>query len=169
MNKFGCIVARLAVVLVFLLLATAPGRAGEAELARGEYLATIMDCGGCHTGGALMGKPDPARYLAGSEVGFHLPGLGIFNPSNLTPDEETGLGSWNAEEIIAAIREGERHDGRILAPIMPWMHYAALTDADARALTAYLQSLPAVRFETPRPLGPDEAPDRPYLTVVIPE
>ena len=40
---------------------------------RGEYLATIMDCAGCHTGGVLAGKPDPARHLSGSEVGFQLP------------------------------------------------------------------------------------------------
>ncbi len=169
MNGFERIVARLPVVLVFLLVAAAPGRAGEADLARGEYLATIMACTDCHTGGALMGKPDPARYLAGSEVGFQIPGLGIFNGPNLTSDKETGLGAWSTEEIVAAIRDGERHDGRILAPVMPWRQYAALTDADARALAAYLQSLPAVRFETPRPLGPEEAPDRPYMTVVIPE
>jgi mono/diheme cytochrome c family protein len=48
--------------------------------ARGQYLARIMDCGGCHTPGALTGQPDMARYLAGSDVGFEIPGLGRFYP-----------------------------------------------------------------------------------------
>src|SRR6188474_3407313 len=48
--------------------ATAP--AGPAEVARGQYLVTPMDCAGCHTPGALQGQPDPDRRLAGSNVGF---------------------------------------------------------------------------------------------------
>src|SRR4051812_45826375 len=55
---------------------------------RGEYLVTIMDCSGCHTPGTFLGKPDMQRPLAGSEVGFQIPGLGIFYPPNLTPDPE---------------------------------------------------------------------------------
>ena len=70
---------------------------------RGEYLARIMDCTGCHTPGALMGKPDQARYLAGSDIGFHLPGLGYFYPPNLTPDKETGLGAWSEADIVRAL------------------------------------------------------------------
>jgi hypothetical protein len=49
----------------------------QRQLSRGEYLATIMDCGGCHTGGALAGQPDPKLHLAGSNIGFGVPGLGV--------------------------------------------------------------------------------------------
>ncbi|MGF1607799.1 MAG: c-type cytochrome [Kiloniellales bacterium] len=140
-----------------------------ALLARGQYLASIMDCTGCHTTGALRGQPDPARYLAGSDVGFEIPDLGIFYPPNLTSDAETGLGDWTAEQIIAAVRSGERPDGRQLVPIMPWPSYGVLTDEDAAALAAFLKSLPALRFQVPEPVGPGQPAPLPYFSVVVPE
>ncbi|GGE54502.1 hypothetical protein GCM10007276_34460 [Agaricicola taiwanensis] len=121
------------------IVATDPADAQD-RLKRGEYLANIMDCGGCHTPGVFLGKPDQERYLAGSEVGFQIPGLGIFYPPNLTSDQETGLGSWSEAEIITAVRTGVRPDGRELAPAMPWRAYAALNDADAQALARYLKA-----------------------------
>ena len=142
--------------------------AKAADTQRGAYLATIMDCGGCHTGGALSGQADPALQLAGSDVGFGVPGLGIFYPPNLTPDHETGLGRWTPADIVKAGRTGERPDGRELAPVMPWRAYAALTDDDALALATYLKSLPPVRHRTPPPTGPEEKPAAPYLGVFMP-
>lgn len=134
---------------------------------RGAYLASIMDCGGCHTPGALAGDPDLERYLGGSDIGFMMPGLGIFYPPNLTPDA-TGLGAWTAEEIIRAVREGVRPDGSPIAPVMPWPSYGALTDDDAMALVAFLQSLPPVDHDTPATIGPDGTAVAPYLAPVIP-
>lgn len=167
--------SRIAAVAASLALGAAiagavlPGAArAETKIARGEYLARIMDCGGCHTGGALTGNPDPARHLAGSDVGFAIPGLGIFYPSNLTADEETGIGAWSAAEIIDAVRTGVTPDGRELAPIMPWRSYAVLTDADAAALAAYLKSLPPVKFAEPGFVGWGETAPAPYLTVTAP-
>ena len=154
---------------VLAATAFAPPALAQNDVARGKYLATVMDCTGCHTGGALIGQPDAKRYLAGSEIGFAVPGLGVFYPPNLTPDRDTGLGAWSAAEIVAAVRNGERPDGRMLAPVMPWPSYAALTDADARALVAYLKSLPPVRFKAPGPVGPDEAAPAPYLSLVVPK
>lgn len=152
-----------------VLGASAAGRASDADPERGRYLASIMDCGGCHTRGVLLGRPDPALALAGSEAGFHLPGLGIFYPPNLTSDEETGLGRWSEDDVIRAVREGVRPDGRMLAPIMPWHAYAALTDEDARHLAAYIKSLPAVPYpEEPQPTAEGEAAPGPYLTVRMP-
>lgn len=135
---------------------------------RGEYLSRIMDCGGCHTGGALTGRPDPSLHLAGSEIGFGVPGLGIFYPPNLTPDPETGLGAWTEAEIVQAVRTGVRPDGRVLAPVMPWQSYAALTDADARALATYLKSIKPVRRAVPPLTGPGQPAPAPYLTVAAP-
>jgi len=136
---------------------------------RGEYLARIMDCGGCHTPGALIGKPDQARNLAGSEIGFEIPNLGYFYPPNLTSDRQTGLGAWSEADIMRAVRTGVRPDGRVLAPVMPWHSYAVLTDADAQALARYLKSLPPIRHAVPPPGGPDETPSSPFLTVVAPK
>ena len=156
-----------------LLVATALAGAAAPALAgnpsgRGAYLAAIMDCGGCHTGGALAGRPDPALRLAGSDIGFSIPGLGYFYPPNLTPDRATGTGAWSTAEPVRAIRTGERPDGRELAPMMPWRSYAVLTDADAAAVAAYLKSLPPVRHQVPAPVGPTEKATAPFLGVTMP-
>jgi mono/diheme cytochrome c family protein len=143
--------------------------AAHDPIARGEYLAQIMDCGGCHTPGVLAGKPDPTRALAGSEIGFEIPDLGIFYPANLTPDVETGLGSWGEADIIRAVTEGVRPDGRELAPIMPWRSYSHLTPADALALAGYLKSLPSVPNRVPPPAASRDTAAGPFLTVVAPE
>jgi len=143
--------------------------AGAEDLVkRGERQARIMDCQGCHTTGALTGKPDPAMHLAGSAVGFGIPDLGVFYPPNLTPDRETGLGAWSEEDIIRAVRTGARPDGRQLVPVMPWPSYAVLTDADATALAAYLKSVPAVRHQAPPPAGATAKPPAPYLGMMMP-
>ncbi len=150
------------------IVAAATAPAQQRQLPRGEYLAAVMDCSGCHTGGALAGQPDPRLYLAGSGIGFEMPGFGIFWPPNLTPDRETGLGSWSEADIIRAVRQGVRPDGRELAPVMPWRSYAALTDEDGQALARYLQGLPPVRNAVPPITGPGQAPPAPYLTVAAP-
>lgn len=155
-------------MLALALLLGGAAHAAAAEPGRGAYLAKIMDCGGCHTGGALVGQPDPELWLAGSEVGFAIPGLGVFYPPNLTPDPETGLGKWSEADIVRAVRTGQHPDGRELAPAMPWRSYAALTDEDAAALAAYLKSLKPVRRAAPRPAGPSEKPPSPYLAVAMP-
>jgi hypothetical protein len=87
-----------------------------------------------------------SKFLAGSDVGFAVPGLGIFVPPNLTPDA-TGLGNWTTQQIATAITTGERPDGRILAPIMPWRSILHLTKSDAQAIAVYQQSS--------RAIGPD--------------
>jgi hypothetical protein len=97
-----------------------------------------------------------------------IPGLGIFYPPNLTPDEATGLGSWSTEDIAKAVRTGIRPDGRELAPAMPWRSYAALTDEDAMALAIYLKSLPKVLNPEPEMVGPSGKASSPYLAVVPP-
>src|SRR5271169_7262739 len=85
-----------------------PASADEAQVARGRYLVIIAGCSDCHTPGALIGAPDMNRYLAGSDVGFSIPGQGVFVGQNLTPDTETGIGSWTAGQIVAAVRTGKR-------------------------------------------------------------
>lgn len=158
---------RLREVILALTLAALP-TAGWADDKRGAYLAVIMDCGGCHTPGALLGKPDPARALSGSDVGFEIPGLGIFFPPNLTSDDATGLGRWSRADIVRAVTTGERPDGRILVPVMPWHSYARLTAEDADALAGYLKSLAPIANKTPAIAGPGTRPDGLYLTVVKP-
>jgi mono/diheme cytochrome c family protein len=141
----------------------------QTQVERGKYLATIGDCVDCHTPGYFFGKPDMTRYLAGSDVGFGIPELGVFVGPNLTSDKETGLGAWTDQQIAAALTTGERPDGRILAPIMPWHALAQLTKPDLAALVAFLRSLPLVSNKVPGPFGPGENVTIPVMKVVMPE
>jgi len=144
------------------------GIGAESAQARGKYLVQLGGCTDCHTPGHFLGRPDMARFLGGSDVGIEVPGLGIFVPPNLTPDNDTGLGTWTKDEIVTAIRTGVRPDGRILAPIMPWRGYASLTDSDAAAIAEYLRSLPPVTNKVPGPFGPDEKPPMFRKTILPP-
>lgn len=165
--------ARRVLPATFAALAAAigPPPAGAADsklVERGKYLVTIASCTDCHTPGHFLGKPDRTRHLGGSEVGFEVPGLGVFYGPNLTPDEATGLGRWSERDIVTAIRTGKRPDGRTLAPIMPWPALAELTELDARAIAAYLKNLPPVRNKVPGPFGPGEAPTSFVMKIVAP-
>jgi mono/diheme cytochrome c family protein len=141
--------------------------ATHSAVARGKYLVVFGSCTDCHTPGSFFGKPDMTKFLGGSDVGFALPGLGVFVAPNLTPDKQTGLGSWTDEQIVTAFTTGKLPDGRILAPIMPWHAYANLTKSDALAIVAYLKTLPPVQNQVPGPFGPTQQPTV-FVMAVIP-
>ena len=159
---------RTLAVAAVALLAAAPAFA-ETQVERGEYLAHIMDCGGCHNTGAFTPQPNLDTPLSGSDIGFEMPGMGVFFPPNLTPDAETGLGKWTDAEIITAFTTGVRPDSRHLAPVMPWMSYGHITANDAEALVAYLRSLKPVNHKVPGPFAATDKPTAPYFTVVAPK
>lgn len=137
---------------------TLSARAADPAINRGEYLVRVGGCTDCHTPGHFMGHPDQARFLGGSDVGFGIPGVGVFVGPNLTPDKATGLGTWTNAQIATAITTGERPDGRMLAPVMPWRGLSVLTKNDALAIAAYLKSLPPVSRKVPGPFGAAETP-----------
>jgi mono/diheme cytochrome c family protein len=149
---------RVLVAVAVALLPVVAAHAADPQVERGKYLVTFGGCTDCHTPGHFLGHPDMARYLGGSDVGFGIPGLGVFVGSNLTPDKETGLGNWAAEQIVTAITTGKTPDGRILAPSMPWRGFAGLTKPDALAIAAFLKSLPPVRNKDAGPFRPSEQP-----------
>jgi mono/diheme cytochrome c family protein len=151
------------------LLVSTTSASAETLVERGQYLAHIMDCGGCHHTGAFTPQPNMETPLAGSDIGFEIPGMGVFYPPNLTPDQATGIGKWTDAEIITAITTGVRPDGRQLAPMMPYMSYAHISADDATALVAYLRSLKPVAHKVPGPFGPNDKPNAPYFTVVAPK
>jgi hypothetical protein len=79
--------------------------------------------------------------------------------ANLTPDKETGLGTWTAETLRNAIRGGKHMGkGRPILPPMPWPMIRNMTDSDLDAIFAYLQSLPPIKNRVPEPLPPVEGP-----------
>jgi mono/diheme cytochrome c family protein len=159
----------LAGALALLCSPTLEANAADAQIERGKYLANAAGCTDCHTPGYFLGKPDMARFLGGSDVGFFIPGLGVFYGPNLTPDKETGLGKWTKEQIVTAITTGKRPDGRVLAPVMPWQHFAELTQADSAAIAAYLASLPAVANKAPGPFAPGQKVTSLVFTILPPD
>ena len=158
---------RLAFLVATAFFGASAASAAETQIERGKYLVTISGCGSCHTPGALLGKPDLKRNLAGSEVGFGIPGVGVFVGGNLTPDKETGLGDWTSEQIVAAITKGEMPNGRKLFPVMPWPDLAHLSSDDSQAIAAYLKSLPPVKNAVSGPFGPKDVPST-LVSVIVP-
>jgi mono/diheme cytochrome c family protein len=157
-----------AVLLAGLSLGVPMAHAADKhDIAHGKYLVTTNGCNDCHTPGYFFGKPDMTKYLGGSDVGFGIPELGVFVGPNLTPDKATGLGNWTAAQIVTALTKGQTPDGRTLAPIMPWRAFANFTPADARAIAAYLKSLPPVSHQVAGPFGPKQTPTV-FVMAVIP-
>ena len=84
---------------------------------------------------------------------------GISFAMNLTPDVDTGLGSWSDEMFVKALRTG-KHMGtsRPIQPPMPWSWYSQMSDDDLKALFAYLRSVPAIRNRPPTYQPPGAPP-----------
>nr|WP_233167565.1 molybdopterin cofactor-binding domain-containing protein [Xylophilus sp. ASV27] len=121
----------------------APGSAPvytPATIERGRVLAALGDCAVCHT--APGGAPN-----AGGRA-MQTP-FGTLYTTNLTPDAETGIGTWSFSAFQRAMREGLSRDGRHLYPAFPYTAFAKTSDEDLTALYAYLMSQPAVRAPTP--------------------
>jgi len=122
------------------------------RVARGKYLVQgLLGCEDCHTESdwTQHGAPKAAgKELAGQA--FPLPGFpGTLKAPNLTPDPETGAGNWTDDQIARAIREGIKHDGTTLFPMMPYSQYKQLSDEDLASVVVYIRSLPPVRNPLP--------------------
>lgn len=107
----------------------------DSLIARGAYLALAGNCMGCHT--ARGGK----QYAGG--LGIATPFGTVFS-SNLTPDANTGIGSWSPAHFWRALHNGRSKSGRLLYPAFPYTSYTHVTREDSDAMFAYLRSLPAV-------------------------
>lgn len=108
----------------------------------GMALAAGGFCGECHT--VPGGKP-----LAGGRP-LATP-FGTIYGSNITPDRDTGIGTWSAEAFRRAMRDGVDREGRHLYPAFPYNHFTGLTDGDIDGLYAYLMTREPVRAATPAP------------------
>lgn len=124
--------------------ARTPGR-----LARGRYLVTaVTGCLDCHSphDWSRHDAPIPAgREGTGQDMIVYKELPGHVVAPNLTPDSDTGTGSWTDDMLARAIREGIGHDGRALFPMMPYQRYRALSDEDLASIVVFLRTLPSVR------------------------
>jgi alcohol dehydrogenase (quinone), cytochrome c subunit len=121
---------------LFALLGT--GAAGaQTTTNRGEYVAREADCVACHS------VPGGKAFTGGLKMGTP---LGAIYTTNITPDPETGIGSYSLEDFDRAVRHGVAKDGRHLYPAMPYPSYAKLSDDDVKALYDYfMHQVPAVK------------------------
>lgn len=162
---------------------TPPTKGNAAAVTRGAYLVSTMGCNDCHTPfkmGPRGPEPDMSRALTGHPADVTMPPppalppgpwltlnsatntafagpWGVSFSANLTPDKDTGLGSWTQEMFIATMRTG-RHQGkgRPVLPPMPFQMLGNLTDEDIADLWAYLRSLTPVSNRVPSPVDPPE-------------
>jgi mono/diheme cytochrome c family protein len=147
---------RIGIVGGVWLLAASGGAMAETPAERGGYLVnTIMACGNCHTPRDARGKTIAEKAFSGG-LSFTTPAF-IATAPNITPDLETGIGSWSDAETKRALVEGMRPDhGRLagvpLAAIMPANFYKALLPSDLDAIVAYLRTVKPLRNAVP---GPD--------------
>lgn len=179
MKRVLSVVGLVAVAGILVVTTSGFGSSREAQrIERGRYLVSTIGCGDCHTPKKMTPQgpvEDETRLLSGHPEGSKLPPApvaqgpwiataswdltawsgpwGVSYTFNLTPDENTGIGSWSEETFRKAIRTG-RHMGvaRPILPPMPWMFYRNLTDEDLSAVYAYLRSIPPVKNRVPEPI-----------------
>ena len=131
-----------------------PGPNAPDAIDEGRYLVQgVALCWRCHSASyASHDVVHPERskgYLGGGTDVLEATGQTIFSP-NITSDPETGLGKWTEEQFIVALRKGLRPDGTALSPAMPM--FDELSDTEARAIWAYLRSVPPIQHLVPRPV-----------------
>jgi mono/diheme cytochrome c family protein len=117
--------------------------AEPAAVARGKYLATLGDCAVCHTRQEAAAPPFAGGYPLHAAPGT------VYS-SNITPDKDTGIGKWTADQFYRALHQGIAADGRHLYPAFPYAYFARLSRADSDALFAYLRTVKPVRYRPPR-------------------
>src|SRR4051812_18811497 len=102
------------------------------QVERGHYLATVGDCMSCHT--AQGGKP----FAGGRPIDT---GFGLVYTPNITPDKQTGIGNWSADDFYRALHEGGDDEGHHLYPAFPYPWFTKVTRDDVLAIKAYLDSV----------------------------
>ncbi|HEU4707935.1 MAG TPA: cytochrome c, partial [Methylophilaceae bacterium] len=132
----ACTIAIYAFDSLQSLAAPASAKPMTAQIARGKYLAQAGDCIACHT---VPGTP----IFSGNRA-LPTPFGTLYSP-NITPDKETGIGTWTADDFYRTMHEGRSKDGSLLYPAMPFASYTKVTREDSDAIYAYLRSIPAVK------------------------
>ena len=124
--------------------------AHEPNLKNGEYMFLAGGCAECHA--------EPLKKCSGSKTKdktllsggrcLNTP-FGVFNVPNISPDKESGIGSWSTIDFVNAMKMGIAPGGEHLYPAFPYPSYQRMTYEDLIDLKAYLDTLPAVKSEVP--------------------
>ncbi|MFQ5817623.1 MAG: c-type cytochrome [Terriglobia bacterium] len=132
--------------------------ATPARLERGRYLVeNVAKCFLCHSevDWENTGEPMPGTKGGGGLIPDEVLPFKVYGP-NISPDPETGGGTWTDEQFARAIREGIGNDGRTLFPLMAYPFFRTMSDEDLAAVIAYVRSIPPVRNEVPQTELPEE-------------
>ena len=124
----------------------------DARITRGAYLVeNVASCFHCHSEHNLNDPAGPiAAGMKGAGWAMPIPELGRIIAPNITPDKETGIGTWTDDEIARAIQEGINKQGKPLFPLMPYLNFRNLDDEDLASIVVYLRSIPAVSHRMER-------------------
>jgi mono/diheme cytochrome c family protein len=126
--------------------------AAQDAVERGRYLVEgVLTCGNCHSPRGPGGAVDATKLYSGGPQTWDEPTFTV-KGSNITPDAETGIGRWSADDMKRAIQQGVRPDGSHIAPIMPAKFYKVFTPGDLDAVVAYLRSVPPVHSQVTAPI-----------------
>jgi mono/diheme cytochrome c family protein len=166
------------------LVTKEPAKSPDAHLVeRGAYLLMIGGCNDCHTPKIFgpegmsfdlereyMGHPateklpdvpegvvamDGWGFISNHNLSAFVGPWGISFAANLTPDKETGIGSWTEEMFIKTLRTGKHMgEGRDILPPMPWFNLAEAKEEDLKAIFAYLKSVKPINNPVPQPIPP---------------
>ncbi|HEX3950425.1 MAG TPA: cytochrome c [Steroidobacteraceae bacterium] len=112
-----------------------------AQVNRGRYLVAVGDCMSCH----LREGGEP---FAGG-LGLNTP-FGVIYSANITPDPNTGIGSWTSEQFYHAMHDGKSAHGDDLYPAFPYPWFKRVSREDDDAIYAYLKTVPAVKYTPPK-------------------
>jgi hypothetical protein len=125
-----------------------------ARLEHGRYLVEgVLGCFDCHSqfgGDFRPGEAPVFTHRGAGRVVIQNGDLVVAAP-NITPDIETGAGTWSDDQFARAIREGIGHDGRTLFPMMPYLDYRNLSDEDLASVIVYIRALEPIRNELSKP------------------
>jgi mono/diheme cytochrome c family protein len=121
-----------------------------ARLARGAYLTKgVTPCLVCHSESETNEFAVPKPGTEGAGQPWVEPEISWLTVPNITPDPETGAGSWSDDALARAVREGIGHDGRTLFPVMPYLRLREMSDEDLASVIAYIRTLPPIRKHVP--------------------
>ena len=118
----------------------APDSFAPELVAKGEALAGGGYCAECHT--AKGGQTFAGGYPMATP-------FGVLYSTNITPDPETGIGTWSEAAFARAMREGIARDGSHLLPGFPYDHFSKLSDDDVKALYAYFMTRAPIKASAP--------------------
>jgi len=119
---------------------------GDDAITRGAYLVNAGGCVSCHLAVEGDGSTNPAILSGGHAL---VTDFGTFYVPNITPDVDTGIGDWRAQDFLRALKHGRSPEGSFYFPAFPYRSYADLNAEDVLDIGAYLLSLDPVNNAVP--------------------